>query len=1116
MMRRTILYFALVLGNLHGSALISRADQPVAPPLGLSKADEDWVANKFRIALEMSRKGQWGIEEAQKPIREILDLCTRKLGKDHYRTAAYRREIDVLEKLVQLSQADRAEYLKTYSLYDSVNALRIAGRYADAQVPAKQLLTIYRSLLGPDAFYVAFAANWYGQVLYHSELYDEAEKQLREAVRVYEAVVGDNHPDVGEAAGYLALDLERLGRYAEAQKRYEVALRITLKHRGENDARTSVAHNNLAGFLDRQARLPEAEDHYRKALKALQAMGPEADQLLATAYNNLALNLQHQSKFAEAEELFQEALTIRRRLKKENHPDTGRVYLNLASNREAQGKVAAAEPIYRRALEIYLKGYGSNSAETAWAMNSLAVNLDKQGNYAEAEARLREGLEILRKAPGDQRRAIAKFSINLASALGGQDKHAAAQALSEEALTILRKLLEADHPDIAAALNNLASALVNQERYADAEPHFREALSIMERRPGKDHPDTAMSRVNLAINLYYQGKFAEAEPLLESALETMQKVLGEGHPNTAWAYKNLVGNACARAGYASAMKRYDKATASFEAARLQLGFAGRDRARRTSDISPMSALAVAAARTGRPLEAWQALERNLSRGLLDDWTASRLSDAERMRVQKLLEKTAIVDTDAKSPRVRTEQERAAAQAELARMLADPTAKFGVAGGQVYELSRIQKQLPEDAALVAWVDLGKAPAPANPRGDHWACVVRRQGAPDWIQLPGTGADGAWTDEDDWCIVRARRAFARRPSDASGKWKELASKLAKQRLTPLEPYLKARDGLPDVHRLIVLPFPRMAAVPMEVLTDRFVVSYAPSATAFAWLKEQRAQAGVPGARLLALGDPAFAPPREGGSATQDKAQADGARKEEFVRLPGTRQELMGLARVFSETRLLMGDQASEGNLDELARSGGLSRYRYLHFATHGVFDNQDPLQSALILTRAPGAAGSQLDDPNARLTAEAILRGWKLDADLVTLSACETGRGKLSGGEGYLGFSQALFLAGARSLVLSLWQVDDAATALLMTRFYENLLGTPEGAVKPMPKAEALVEAKRWLRSLKPEEVKELTKDLPTRGTRGRIEKRRGPGDANAIHSFEDPYFWSGFVLIGEAG
>src|SRR5205085_1784005 len=78
--------------------------------------------------------------------------------------------------------------------------------------------------------------------------------------------------------------------------------------------------------------------------------------------------------------------------------------------------------------------------------------------------------------------------------------------------------------------------------------------------------------------------------------------------------------------------------------------------------------------------------------------------------------------------------------------------------------------------------------------------------------------------------------------------------------------------------------------------------------------------------------------------------------------------------------------------------------------------------------------------------------------VVLSACESGLGRYAGGEGYLGFAQALFVKGARSLVLSLWKVDDDATALLMTRFYQDLLGARAGMRSPLRKAEALAEAK----------------------------------------------------------
>src|SRR5262249_48603971 len=145
------------------------------------------------------------------------------------------------------------------------------------------------------------------------------------------------------------------------------------------------------------------------------------------------------------------------------------------------------------------------------------------------------------------------------------------------------------------------------------------------------------------------------------------------------------------------------------------------------------------------------------------------------------------------------------------------------------------------------------------------------------------------------------------------------------------------------------------------------------------------------LLALGDPAFAASDEDGP---------------IARLPATRTEVHAIARLYSRSELLLGPEASVQNLDRMAAGREVSNFRYLHFATHGLLDERQPLASALLL-----AQDSSPHD--GRLTADHVLRTWKLDADLVTLSACESGRGKFSIGEGYLGFSQALFVAGARS-------------------------------------------------------------------------------------------------------
>ncbi len=174
--------------------------------------------------------------------------------------------------------------------------------------------------------------------------------------------------------------------------------------------------------------------------------------------------------------------------------------------------------------------------------------------------------------------------------------------------------------------------------------------------------------------------------------------------------------------------------------------------------------------------------------------------------------------------------------------------------------------------------------------------------------------------------------------------------------------------------------------------------------------------------------------------------------------------------------------------------------------------DPLEQAL--------AGKPVFD--GRLSVREIQRGWDLKAELVTLSACETALGREQGGEGFLGFTQALLMSGTRRVSLSLWKVDDTATALLMQRFYANLLGRRAGLAAPLPTARALREAKAWLRGLRRTDVLPLTAELSGGVDRGKNAKGRSPsGTSRGIppggggdHPFESPHFWAAFVLAGD--
>jgi hypothetical protein len=263
---------------------------------------------------------------------------------------------------------------------------------------------------------------------------------------------------------------------------------------------------------------------------------------------------------------------------------------------------------------------------------------------------------------------------------------------------------------------------------------------------------------------------------------------------------------------------------------------------------------------------------------------------------------------------------------------------------------------------------------------------------------------------------------------------------------------------------------------------------------------------------------------------KVLKTGVRAEGFPSLPGTRREVQAIAGLFPKDQVttLLGAEATESNLQQLAHSGALKGYRFLHLATHGKANPHVALSSAVFLAAEPDRPAAPSADPAAlesvpdgQITAEQIVRTWDLDADLVVLSACESGLGRYAGGEGYLGFAQALFVKGARSLVLSQWRVDDKATALLMTRFYQNLLGKRAGLAQPLPKAAAMDEAKCWLRELTVDEVGSELAALD-RGAVRPLAKADGPASHTAssarqptgVRPYAHPYYWAAFILIGD--
>ena len=310
--------------------------------------------------------------------------------------------------------------------------------------------------------------------------------------------------------------------------------------------------------------------------------------------------------------------------------------------------------------------------------------------------------------------------------------------------------------------------------------------------------------------------------------------------------------------------------------------------------------------------------------------------------------------------------------------------------------------------------------------------------------------------------------RRQPGSEQEYQRAMTALSKILLGPL-------TGLQNIDRLVFIPDQYLQRLPFAALPfategqsakplgERFQTAVLPSASVWLALKDRASKYQTPPQTIALLANPVF----NNDDPRLPKSHRAASQTPFYPALPATQKEVEAIATLANgNARLAIGFAANR----EAVKSKQFNDYRYIHFATHGNIDPENPGQSSLVLSRF--AANGQPIDGMLRLSDISQL---EIHADLVSLSACETANGKMIRGEGLMSLARGFMAAGVPKVLGTLWKVPDDATAHFMTRFYEGLLRdglTPSEALKQAQLAQA--------------------------GT----------------SKWRDPHFWAGFVLIGD--
>ncbi len=887
----------------------------------------------------------------------------------------------------------------------------------------------------------------------------------------------------------------RRSEFTEALDLARRQLELLREHLEPRHPRIADTLNDIGLFCQDLGRYDEAVELTATALEMRREVLGAGHPDVAESWNNLARLHWLRGEFDEVLPALTSAVAIWRAIDDESE----RVALglhNLARLHHDLGDFVTAEPLYRRSLALRL-GMNDRTAIVS-TMASLARLLIDAGDLAGAEELLREAHPIAR-ALADDTPHIYPFTIGaLATLLSTRGALEEAAALREEEVACARSLGD-DRVNLATALVNQAVVLCDRGDFDAAEPLLTRALEIRTATLGAHHPETAPCLAGLAKILDARGDLGGAAALLRDALEHFESGPDVAHPFSIRTRMLLARILDADGDLEGAAIVLEGACRRFELARPRAGH-GIERA--TFVEEPYTHLADVCLRTERPAEAWQAAERSRARVLADLLVQANhrpLTSAEAERERELAAEEAAIETQVEALAIGDQRatERLGvlrtrlleAQAQRGEFQRELMERYPLAHGRPVDFERLQEVLAPDQAMVGWLEV----TDRSGRRRSWGYVVRSRGAVSWVPLPdeaGSDAPRQWRDR----LLRDRESAL--GVDADPGLDALSHSMYRVWIEPL------MSGLRDCRAVVVIPSGSMANVPVEALLaddgetlgDRFVVTYAPSATVHAWLDERPPTDAPPGTALL-VGDPVFH--RDDlagdGSAPRGRGRGDATppRSGRLRRLRWSREEVMRSAAVFPETRVLLGPEASERNLRSMATRDELARYDVIHLATHAMIDHERPARSSLVLSQVDlpdPVEQALLGQPVERgfTTAADVLREWRLDARLISLSACESGVGRQVAGEGMVGFVQAFLAAGARSVLVSLWPVDDEATALLISRFHSNLAGV-DGA-PPSPGPEALQEARRWLRTWE---------------------------DDHGWRPFAHPYYWASFILFGVA-
>lgn len=966
--------------------------------------------------------------------------------------------------------------------------------------------------------------------------YAEAIRLATEVLNLDEIIFGNEHPSYAIALSNLAAYKSAIGEYSEALDLEKNASIIYEKTLGKEHPTYSLSINRLAELQVHIGNYPMATKLFTQALEtAKKSLGPNHS-AYATILHNMATCISILGDDRKAITLEKEALSIREKaLGKES--DAYSVSLHsLAVLNSSTGNYVEAIKYETESLNIIKKTLGKNHKSYSTGSSCLASYYSALGNYEEAIRLDSEALYTIEQTFGKNHPDYANILSNLANDYYYYGNYLEASRLGHEALNIREKVLGTQHPDYAEALSNVSMFNISLGNLAEAKRQIMEASKIFQITFGQESHNYSIMLHKLALCNALQHNFSESIRLEKEVLKIFAKTIGKNHPDYRLALNDLTFYYFNSKDYINTAQQAILTTEECNKIVFSTftDLTSHERTLFWNKYSnwynyylPMfsyyiSEPELSVATYNGALLAKELLlnaDREMSQLILESNDKAFIQEYRDLQFNKTIlykmlqkpKKEHITDIDSIHRIVRKQEKELITKSKV---YGDYTRNLQITWKEV------QKKLNKEDIAIEFLAF-----PAGKDSIIYAALILRPETTSPKMIP--------LFERKQLSNINKKDFYTTPTLSQLIWKPLEKELKGIKNVYFAPagqlHNIAIEHLPSSDSTFIaeqINFYRLSSTrQLVMIKDK---SHIKEAVLYGGLKydadttalvvENKKYTDIP--RDLNI-QHTFYP--------DSLNLRDGAKY-----LPATKIEAEQIKQALENTRLQPALYMDLRGTEESFKALSGKNISMLHIATHGFYWTEtearqtkdldflmmgDNNQSRYVEDKALTRSGLLLSGANIALKGNPLPEGLEdgiltakelagLDLrglDLVVLSACQTGLGEITG-DGVFGLQRGFKKAGANTLLMSLWKVDDNATQLLMTQFYKNLLAGKS-------KFESLREAQKYVRDYEVEI--ETTPDKRWQSEARQKEKQSKkpmPKEFKKIKKYKDPFYWAAFILL----